>query len=110
MMKVLTERENEVAELVGKGFNNKHIAKLMVLQTRTVEHHLLNIFSKLFMEDSSTFHLRVSLALAVREIREVREEALRLSNGERHILPRADGNRAGVSRRAGGIYFDSPTC
>lgn len=43
----LTERENEVLELVSEGFSNKQIAKKLFLSEKTVKNHLNNIFKKI---------------------------------------------------------------
>lgn len=42
----LTSREQQVAELVEKGFKNKDIAKALGIQTGTVKIHLKHIFEK----------------------------------------------------------------
>ncbi len=44
---VLTDREREVLELVGKGMTNKEIAEKLVISTNTVKRHLKAIFEKL---------------------------------------------------------------
>ncbi|WP_235030723.1 response regulator transcription factor [Nonomuraea solani] len=44
---VLTPREAEIARMVGKGFTNKEIAKVLEISTWTVATHLRRIFSKL---------------------------------------------------------------
>ena len=43
----LTEREQEVLDLLAKGLTNKDIAQTLILSVRTVEAHLRNIYSKL---------------------------------------------------------------
>ncbi|MGO8949494.1 MAG: helix-turn-helix transcriptional regulator [Ktedonobacterales bacterium] len=43
----LTEREREVAALLGQGKSNREIADLLVVTSRTVEKHIENILSKL---------------------------------------------------------------
>jgi predicted ATPase/DNA-binding CsgD family transcriptional regulator len=43
----LTEREREVAALIGQGKTNREIAQELVLSKRTVEKHAANILSKL---------------------------------------------------------------
>lgn len=43
----LTEREREVLQLLAQGLSNKDIAQKLYLSVRTVEGHLLNIYSKL---------------------------------------------------------------
>jgi len=44
---VLTDREREVLELVGRGLTNKEIAEKLVISTNTVKRHLKAIFEKL---------------------------------------------------------------
>jgi NarL family two-component system response regulator LiaR len=44
---VLTGREMEVLKMVTKGLSNKEIAEALYLSVRTVQGHLVNIFSKL---------------------------------------------------------------
>lgn len=44
---VLTRREREVAELVGKGLSNREIARSLVIGQRTVESHVEQILAKL---------------------------------------------------------------
>lgn len=43
----LTEREQEVLNLLAKGLTNKDIAQSLILSVRTVEAHLRNIYGKL---------------------------------------------------------------
>jgi DNA-binding NarL/FixJ family response regulator len=43
----LTEREQEVLELLAEGKTNKEIAEALVISDRTVQTHLSNIFSKM---------------------------------------------------------------
>ena len=43
----LTDREQEIALLVGQGLSNKDIADLLHISTITVRHHLTNLFQKL---------------------------------------------------------------
>jgi two-component system, NarL family, nitrate/nitrite response regulator NarL len=43
----LTPRELEVAELLGRGMSNKHIARTLSLQLTTVKNHVHNILAKL---------------------------------------------------------------
>jgi non-specific serine/threonine protein kinase len=44
---VLTPREWEIAELVGKGFTSKQIAEKLVVSARTVDAHVEHIRTKL---------------------------------------------------------------
>ena len=46
LMEPLTEREQEVLELVAKGLSNRQIAEVMFVTSGTVKKHLNNIFSK----------------------------------------------------------------
>jgi DNA-binding NarL/FixJ family response regulator len=55
----LTQREHEIATLVGKGENNKQIANRLEISERTVKAHLTVVFRKLNIED------RLKLALVV---------------------------------------------
>jgi DNA-binding NarL/FixJ family response regulator len=55
----LTERQREVAMLVGKGASNKKIANQLDITDRTVKAHLGTIFEKLGVKD------RLQLALYV---------------------------------------------
>ncbi|MBY2983588.1 response regulator [Rhizobium leguminosarum] len=43
----LTPRETEVMELVAEGLSNKHIARRLSLQEKTIKHHMTEILSKL---------------------------------------------------------------
>ena len=56
----LSSREREVAEHVGRGFNNKEIARRLDITERTVKAHLSAIFLKLGVRD------RLHLALLMR--------------------------------------------
>jgi two-component system nitrate/nitrite response regulator NarL len=44
---LLTPRETEVVELVAEGLSNKHIARRLNLQEKTIKHHMTEILSKL---------------------------------------------------------------
>jgi DNA-binding NarL/FixJ family response regulator len=44
---VLTRREREVAELVGRGLTNRQIASELVLSEHTVHRHVASILKKL---------------------------------------------------------------
>ncbi|MGO7903667.1 response regulator [Rhizobium leguminosarum] len=43
----LTRRETEVMELVAEGLTNKHIARRLDLQEKTIKHHMTEILSKI---------------------------------------------------------------
>jgi len=55
----LTQREREIAMLVGKGESNKQIAQRLAITERTVKLHLAQVFRKLNIED------RLKLALII---------------------------------------------
>jgi two-component system, NarL family, nitrate/nitrite response regulator NarL len=44
---ILTPREQDVAELLGRGMSNKHIARTLSLQLATVKNHVHSILAKL---------------------------------------------------------------
>lgn len=46
-LRALSGREHQIAELVAKGKTNREIAAELFLSTKTIEHHLSNIFTKL---------------------------------------------------------------
>jgi two-component system NarL family response regulator len=56
----LTQREREIALLIGDGGSNKQIARQLAIAERTVKAHLTEIFRKIGVSD------RLSLALEVR--------------------------------------------
>lgn len=47
----LTEREVEVLDLIGQGYNNSEIAERLVLSGKTVRNHVSNILNKLQVAD-----------------------------------------------------------
>ena len=49
----LTQREAEVAELIADGWSNQSIADKLVIQEKTVEHHINTLYSKL--DDNGIF-------------------------------------------------------
>ena len=55
----LTERQREVAQMIGQGASNKQIARALDISDRTVKAHLTTIFEKLGISD------RLQLALHV---------------------------------------------
>lgn len=57
--KALSDRENQVAQLVASGESNKEVAKQLNISERTVKAHLTVIFSKLGLRD------RLQLAVTV---------------------------------------------
>ena len=56
----LTQREREIAALIGHGESNKQIARRLAITERTVKAHLTGVFRKLGIAD------RLKLALQVR--------------------------------------------
>lgn len=56
----LTEREGEIAQLVGQGNNNKQIARMLEITERTVKSHLTEIFRKVGVSDRLSLALRIS--------------------------------------------------
>lgn len=57
---VLTEREREIATLIGNGESNKQIARELHITERTVKGHLTGIFRKLGVADRVRLALRVA--------------------------------------------------
>src|SRR3712207_776657 len=47
----LTPREDEVLKLIAEGHASKHIAQILTISPKTVEHHRANILQKLGMRD-----------------------------------------------------------
>jgi DNA-binding NarL/FixJ family response regulator len=66
---VLTQREQEIAGLIGNGESNKQIARQLCITERTVKAHLTGIFRKLGVAD------RVRLAIRVTQREPEREQA-----------------------------------
>jgi DNA-binding NarL/FixJ family response regulator len=59
---ILSAREEEVALLVGRGYNNREIAEALSVSERTIKANLTSIFDKLGLRD------RVQLALFVNRL------------------------------------------
>lgn len=47
----LTDREQEVLQLIANGMNNRDIAAKLVISEKTVKTHVSNILSKLNLDD-----------------------------------------------------------
>ncbi|WP_151633156.1 LuxR C-terminal-related transcriptional regulator [Noviherbaspirillum aerium] len=60
LMQGLTERESQIARLVGQGNNNKQIARMLEITERTVKSHLTEIFRKVGVSDRLSLALRIS--------------------------------------------------
>ena len=50
----LTKREKEILKLVGEGYKNKEIAKLLYISSKTVEKHRSNLMTKLDLHNSAS--------------------------------------------------------
>lgn len=48
---LLSQREREVIELIGRGWRNRQIAEALSISEVTVRHHLTSVFSKLEIND-----------------------------------------------------------
>jgi DNA-binding NarL/FixJ family response regulator len=59
----LTEREREVLALMAEGHSNEGICKRLFLSPRTVETHIRQIFLKLDLRETPTYHRRVAAVL-----------------------------------------------
>lgn len=58
----LTQRENEVLELIARGHNNPRIARQLVISPKTVRNHVSNILSKLQVADRAEAIIRARQA------------------------------------------------
>ncbi len=59
----LTDREREVLSLMAEGHSNGSLAETLVLNQRTIETHVSNIFSKLDLPPELEVHRRVQAVL-----------------------------------------------
>ncbi len=62
-LRTLTAREREVLALMAQGHSNSAIAASLVISGRAVEKHVGNIFTKLGLPPSDTYHRRVLAVL-----------------------------------------------
>jgi DNA-binding NarL/FixJ family response regulator len=62
-LRSLTAREREVLALMAQGHSNSAIAASLVISDRAVEKHVGNIFTKLGLPPSDTYHRRVLAVL-----------------------------------------------
>jgi DNA-binding CsgD family transcriptional regulator len=60
----ITDREREIASLVGAGMTNREIADRLGVSVRTIDGHLYRIFSKLRIEDRDQLARLVGIRLA----------------------------------------------
>jgi DNA-binding NarL/FixJ family response regulator len=58
----LTGREQEVLDLIARGYNNAEIAEKLSLSPKTVSNHISNIFSKLQVADRAQAIVRARQA------------------------------------------------
>lgn len=58
-MKLLSEREKEIAVLVARGLRNREIARALRISRRTVENHLAQIYAKLDLHSRSQLTIYV---------------------------------------------------
>ena len=63
-LRLLTEREIQVLELVARGLSNAAIGRTLTVAERTVESHMRSIFTKLGLIDAGDSHRRVRAVLA----------------------------------------------
>ena len=63
-MRSLTERERDVAELVGRGHTNREIAATIFVSEKSVERHVSRIFTKIGVTRRTELALRVAAELA----------------------------------------------
>jgi DNA-binding NarL/FixJ family response regulator len=54
----LTDREREILDLVARGYDNRRIARDLVLSEKTVRNHVSNVFAKLDVADRTEATLR----------------------------------------------------
>ena len=54
----LTEREREVLDLVARGYDNRRIARELVLSDKTVRNHVSNVMTKLDVTDRAAAVVR----------------------------------------------------
>jgi len=74
MVPELTDRENEVLELIAYGFTNKEIADNLSISESTAENHIHNIYTKLGISNRAqavgyAFHMKIVLLDKVMENR-----------------------------------------
>ena len=66
LLEVLTERESQIARLVGEGLSNKEVARQLDVSTGTVKVHLHRIYQKLAIRNRTMLALTILALLATR--------------------------------------------
>ena len=66
LLEVLTERESQIARLVGEGLSNKEVARQLDVSTGTVKVHLHRIYQKLAIRNRTVLALTMLALLATR--------------------------------------------
>ena len=66
LLEVLTERESQIARLVGEGLSNKEVARQLDVSCGTVKVHLHRIYQKLAIRNRTMLALTILALLATR--------------------------------------------
>jgi len=66
LLEVLTERESQIARLVGEGLSNKEVARQLDVSTGNVKVHLHRIYQKLAIRNRTMLALTILALLATR--------------------------------------------
>ena len=66
LLEVLTEREGQIARLVGEGLSNKEVARQLDVSCGTVKVHLHRIYQKLAIRNRTMLALTILALLATR--------------------------------------------
>lgn len=66
-LEFLSPREDEVLALIAKGLDNAAIAQDLVIEMKTIDRHINNIYAKLFDGEQRCWNRRVRAALLYRE-------------------------------------------
>jgi DNA-binding NarL/FixJ family response regulator len=74
MLPILTDRENQVLNLIADGLTNKQIARNLSISEATVENHIHHIYEKLRISNRAqavayVFQLRIVLQIGMMENR-----------------------------------------
>lgn len=67
----LTQREQEVAELVAEGLTNREIAQILVISPKTVENHVDRILSKFGVDNRRQVMLLVLRRKLLQEMKTI---------------------------------------